>query len=233
MSISNQVACVLVDAENTNPNDFELIMTKILSEWEDVPVRRLYGDFRTMRKSKWATQTTIHSFLCMQQNTIVKGKNTSDIALAVDAMDILYREKDMNVFILVSSDSDFLPLVVRLKEKRKMVVGIGMATTPESFVKTCNMFLFVEHLKTEMEDMNKEHDRKALLQVILDCMQGKDLVNAGQLNEKLLSRGVNLGNKNIKNVVTTLFKKELNFYCGKEGDYGPYISRTPMQPFAD
>jgi hypothetical protein len=148
--------------------------------------------------------------------------------LTVDAIDLVHTQDDINVYIIVSSDSDFLPLVVKLKEKRKMVIGVGNATSADSFVKTCNRFLFVEHMKHDMEEMKQEENRRKLLYQILECMGKEDEINAGLLNEKLIKKGVLLGNKSIKRIIVSMFPSELNCYYGKNRS-GPFISRIPNE----
>jgi len=130
---------ILIDAENTSariaPGLFEEI-----AKIGEASVRRIYGDFSGPRLKAWADVLATHAI--MPHTT---GKNASDIALVIDAMDLLYSGR-FDGFCLVSSDSDFTRLAARIREQGLDVYGFGEQKTPESFVRACRRFVYTENL---------------------------------------------------------------------------------------
>src|SRR5690606_14472370 len=114
-------------------------------------VKRIYGDWTKSHLSGWKNVLLENAIMPIQQYSYTTGKNSSDNALIIDAMDILYSEK-VNGFCIVSSDSDFTRLATRLREAGMTVIGIGEKKTPQPFIAACNKFIFIEILKaTEVE----------------------------------------------------------------------------------
>jgi uncharacterized protein (TIGR00288 family) len=144
MTTASRYIAMLIDGENAHSAHIPNII-QVLSPYGEISIRRVYGDFteRSMRKWREVAQENnirpIHHF----RNTI--GKNATDSALIVDAMDILYRER-VDGFCIVSSDSDYTRLANRIRESGRFVIGIGQGHTPIAFVRACNAFLYVERL---------------------------------------------------------------------------------------
>ena len=136
---------VLVDAENANWRTMESIMAQV-GRYGDARIRRMYGDFSVAQLAPWAEVERNHSFMMVHQGALVKGKGCSNILLAADAMEIRYENDVVDGFCIVSSDSDFAPLVKRLREAGKHVVGFGRAATPKPFQTSCNVFVATEGL---------------------------------------------------------------------------------------
>jgi uncharacterized LabA/DUF88 family protein len=135
---------VLIDADNSSAASIEAVLGEIASHG-GVTVRRAYGNWASPNLKPWTEQLHVHAIQPIQQFALTKGKNASDIALVIDAMDLLHRGV-VDGFALVSSDADFTPLVMRLLQEGAKVYGFGERKTPEPFVNACSKFTFVEAL---------------------------------------------------------------------------------------
>ena len=141
---------VLIDADNTSVRYAQAIFEEIVKLGE-ANVRRIYGDFSGNRLAGWDAQVRSLAILQHQQRSNTTGKNAADIALVIDAMDLMHKGK-LDGFCLVSSDSDFTRLAQRLREDGLQVYGFGERKTPEAFRNACNRFIYVENLiETEPE----------------------------------------------------------------------------------
>ena len=142
---------VLIDADNTSPDWTEAIFEEVATLGE-ASVRRIYGDFSGTQLRGWNKKLENFAVLPHQQFAYTKGKNSSDIALVIDAMDLLHSGR-FDGFVLVSSDSDFTRLASRVREQGLDVFGIGREKTPEAFRKACKRFIFVENLlEADLDD---------------------------------------------------------------------------------
>ena len=135
---------VLIDADNAHPRYAEAIFDEIGGLGE-ANVRRIYGDFSTDRLKGWDAPIQAMAILQQQQRNNTTGKNAADIALVIDAMDLMHKGT-LDGFCLVSSDSDFTRLAQRLREDGMIVYGFGERKTPEAFRSACNRFIYVENL---------------------------------------------------------------------------------------
>lgn len=145
---------LLIDADNISPKYIDLILreTKALG---NVSIRRIYGDWTEIGKNTWKECLLENSVTPIQQYSYTIGKNASDSAMIIDAMDILYT-RDVDGFVIVSSDSDFTKLAMRLRESGKQVVGMGESKTPSPFVKACDQFKTLDILmRSVMPDKGK------------------------------------------------------------------------------
>ena len=135
---------VLIDADNTSASFAQAIFEEIVRLGE-ANVRRIYGDFSGTRLAGWDKAIQSLAILQHQQRSNTKGKNAADIALVIDAMDLLAKGR-LGGFCLVSSDSDFTRLAQRLREDGLTVYGFGERKTPEAFRNACSRFLYLENL---------------------------------------------------------------------------------------
>lgn len=138
---------VLIDADNASPRIAEGLFEEIASIGE-ASVRRIYGDFSGTGLKSWADILSRHAIIPHQNFAYTKGKNASDIALVIDAMDLLHSGR-FDGFCLVSSDSDFTRLAARIREQGIDVYGFGEQKTPESFRQACRRFIYTENLLPE------------------------------------------------------------------------------------
>lgn len=138
---------VLIDADNTSPRIVAGLFEEI-AKFGEASSRRIYGDFSSPRSRGWADVLQKYAIDPHQQFAYTTGKNASDIALVIDAMDLLHSGR-FDGFCLVSSDSDFTRLASRLREEGADVYGFGARKTPESFRQACRRFIYTENLLPE------------------------------------------------------------------------------------
>ena len=142
--VQERKIALLVDAENVSYHRSGQVMSAVKNNLGGlVTVKRIYADWTKPNLSAWKAELRKHAFLPIQQYSFTSGKNSTDFALVIDAMDLLY-QNDIDVFYIVSSDSDFTRLAMRIRESGKMVIGMGEKNTPESFVRTCHDYIFFE-----------------------------------------------------------------------------------------
>lgn len=137
---------VLIDAENTQYSSLIAVITE-LSKYGYLNVKRAYGDWSSPVLKNWKTPMNELAIQPIQQFSYTSGKNSSDAAMIIDAMDLLYTGK-YNAFALISSDSDFTKLATRLKESQIHVYGVGERKTPISFRNACDDFIYIDVLET-------------------------------------------------------------------------------------
>lgn len=162
---------MLIDADNT----FNVIpvidkLFKEISEFGDASVRRIYGDWTDTRLKRWKEVLPKHAIQPIQQFANTTGKNATDSALIIDAMDLLY-SAPLDGFCIVSSDSDFTRLAIRFRESGKLVYGFGEQKTPESLIAACNQFIYIEilsqnivnNIKTDQLELSSESKASQVL----------------------------------------------------------------------
>lgn len=133
---------VFIDADNAPSRKIGDVLAELAS-YGSVSIRRAYGNWKNPSLEAWGKTLHEHAIQPIQQFDLIKGKNATDMAMAVDAMDVLF-SKPVDIFCLVSSDCDFTPLVVRLRAEGKQVVGFGERKAPEPFVNACSRFLYFD-----------------------------------------------------------------------------------------
>jgi len=141
---------VLIDGDNI-PSAYIKEMMEELAKYGNPTIKRIYGDWTRPGLNKWKSLLLENAITPIQQYGYTKGKNATDSAMIIDAMDILYSNK-VNGFCLVSSDSDFTRLATRLREAGMQVIGIGEKKTPNPFIVACDKFIYIEILKTQSEE---------------------------------------------------------------------------------
>ena len=152
---NEQQFALLIDAENISPRYIKILLNEI-SKYGVTTYRRIYSDWTNTRNNAWKGELLKHSITPIQQYTYTEGKNASDSAMIIDAMDILYSQ-DLDGFVLVSSDSDFTRLASRLRESGKTVIGMGESKTPRAFIAACNTVKYLDILYNEYNE-EKEAD---------------------------------------------------------------------------
>ncbi len=149
MEADRQIA-VLIDADNVSPRYIRHILDEI-SNHGTPTYKRIYGDWTSTRMTPWKDVLLQHSIMPIQQYSYTTGKNATDSALIIDAMDILY-SGHVDGFCIVSSDSDFTRLAARLREAGMYVIGMGERKTPMPFITACEKFKYLEVLATGVPD---------------------------------------------------------------------------------
>lgn len=149
---------VLIDGDNI-PSAYVKEMMEEIAKYGNPTIKRIYGDWTNPRLNKWKTVLLENAITPIQQYGYTQGKNATDSAMIIDAMDILYSGK-VNGFCLVSSDSDFTRLATRLREAGMQVFGIGEKKTPDPFIVACDKFIYIEILKNQAQDDTADADEE-------------------------------------------------------------------------
>ena len=147
---------VLIDGDNIPSANVKEMMEEI-AKYGNPTIKRIYGDWTKPSLAKWKHVLLQNAITPIQQYGYTAGKNATDSAMIIDAMDILYSAK-VNGFCLVSSDSDFTRLATRLREAGMNVIGIGEKKTPDPFIVACDKFIYLEILKSQSEENQPESD---------------------------------------------------------------------------
>ena len=160
MANSDSRFAVLIDADNVSVRYIKLIMDEVSKEGV-ATYKRIYGDWTNPALISWKSTLVDNSILPIQQYSYTTGKNSTDSAMIIDAMDILY-SGSVDGFCIVSSDSDFTRLAARLRESGMTVVGMGESKTPNSFIAACNSFKYLDLLRSAEEEEPEEQQRPAV-----------------------------------------------------------------------
>jgi uncharacterized LabA/DUF88 family protein len=150
MASASPTLAVLIDADNAQPAVIEGLLAEV-AKYGTATVRRIYGDWTGPQLKGWKEVLLEHAIQPIQQFRYTTGKNATDSALIIDAMDLLYAGR-LGGFCIVSSDSDFTRLAARLREAGLVVYGFGEKKTPTAFVSACDKFIFTEILAGRGED---------------------------------------------------------------------------------
>jgi uncharacterized protein (TIGR00288 family) len=145
---------LLIDADNARASKIDLILNE-LSAYGETSIRRAYGNWTKPGLKSWAALLHSQAIRPVQQYDYSRGKNASDMAMVVDAMSLLYNDHP-DAFGIVSSDADFTPLVMHLREKGAAVYGFGDSKTPEPFRTACTRFLFLDQLEAAEDEPTDE-----------------------------------------------------------------------------
>ena len=221
---------LLIDCDNVSHNAIEGVLEE-LANHGTVNVRHAHGDWNNPSLSGWAEKLHPHAIRPMQQFAYTKGKNATDSAMIIDAMDLLY-SGNVDAFALMTSDSDFTPLVLRILESGFPVYGFGEKKTPKPFVDSCSPFIYIENLIASSESESEDVPQPAkktkaklrqdtalvrLLRTAVGQTAGDDgWANMGQVasyvsNNNSSFSSINYGYKRISDLIkaTELFKVEL------------------------
>jgi uncharacterized LabA/DUF88 family protein len=157
---TNQIKlAVLIDADNTQPAIIEGLLDEV-AKYGVASVKRIYGDWTSTHLRSWKERLLDHAIQPIQQFSYTTGKNATDSAMIIDAMDLLYSDR-LDGFCIVSSDSDFTRLAARLRESGRTVYGFGEKKTPRAFVSVCDKFIFTEILLDNQEETDEDDAKKA------------------------------------------------------------------------
>ena len=192
--MDGQCFALLIDADNVSAKYIKPILTE-LSKYGNITYKRIYGDWTSTQHSSWKDELLKNSITPIQQFSYTQGKNATDSAMIIDAMDILYTQ-EVDGFCIVSSDSDFTRLVSRLRESGKIVIGMGENKTPEPFRKACDKFTILENLLNEQapgtaqgsgDSIKKEKIEEDIIKMILEKQDIKNPTGLGEVGSRLVS----------------------------------------------
>ncbi len=164
---------VLIDGDNI-PSAYVKEMMEEIAKYGNPTIKRIYGDWTNPRLGKWKNLLLENAITPIQQYGYTQGKNATDSAMIIDAMDILYSGK-VNGFCIVSSDSDFTRLATRLREAGMQVFGIGEKKTPNPFIVACDKFIYIEILKNQSDDDTLDAKSTATAKSSVDKMTAKEI----------------------------------------------------------
>jgi uncharacterized LabA/DUF88 family protein len=150
---------VLIDADNTQPAIIEGLLDEV-AKYGIASVKRIYGDWTSNNLRSWKDRLLEFAIQPIQQFSYTSGKNATDSAMIIDAMDLLYSEK-LDGFCIVSSDSDFTRLAARVRESGRTVYGFGEKKTPRAFVAVCDKFIYTEILRDIQEENDEDESKPA------------------------------------------------------------------------
>jgi len=150
---------LLIDADNAQPSVIDELLAEV-ARFGSATVKRIYGDWTSPRHGQWKRRLLKHSIQPVQQFAYTTGKNATDSALIIDAMDLLYTSR-FDGFCLMSSDSDFTRLAQRIREEGLLVYGFGERKTPEAFVAACDKFIYTEVLRGDDKEAKNDEDGRA------------------------------------------------------------------------
>ena len=175
---------VLIDADNISHNNIRGMMEEI-ARYGNATIKRIYGDWTKPNLGGWKNLLLDYAITPIQQFGYTAGKNSTDSAMIIDAMDILYSDK-VDGFCLVSSDSDFTRLATRLREAGQMVYGIGEQKTPNAFIAACDKFIYLEILEQTETDENEADNAESKQAVKNVSSQEKSKKSLSKINPAVI-----------------------------------------------
>ena len=179
---------LLIDSDNVSAKYLNGIFDE-LSQYGTVTYRRIYGDFTSQANARWSNRLLEKSIIPIQQFSNTSGKNATDSALIIDAMDLLYNS-NVDGFCIVSSDSDFTRLASRLRESGKIVIGMGEKKTPDSFRAACTVFTELENVLAN--DATSPTSKETILADIINIITKNDnngkTTGPGEIGSRLQSK---------------------------------------------
>ena len=180
---------LLIDSDNVSYKYLNGIFDE-LSNYGTVTYRRIYGDFTSQANAKWSEKLLEKSIIPIQQFSNTHGKNATDSALILDAMDLLYTS-NVDGFCIVSSDSDFTRLASRLRESGKTVIGMGESKTPASFRSACTVFTELENLLQNGNNagvLTKEAIEEDIINIITQNENKGKQTGSGEIGSRLQNK---------------------------------------------
>lgn len=176
---------LLIDAENISPRYIEKIMKEIVKHG-DITYKRIYRDWTSDSAIGWKDVILEHGLNPVQQYSYTSGKNATDFAVIIDAMDILYTG-NVDIFCLATSDSDFTRLAVRLKEAGKRVIGMGEKKVPRPFSSCCDSYIFLDVDCEDYDELDEDRKKKVPKDELKDFME--DIIRDNEEHQKTTGMG--------------------------------------------
>lgn len=189
MDTQEKRLAVLIDSENISTKYIKVILDEI-SNYGIATYKRAYGDWTAPALKGWKDEVLKNSITPVQQYSYTQGKNSTDSAMIIDAMDILYSGR-VEGFCIVSSDSDFTRLATRLREAGMLVIGMGEKKTVEAFRTSCTMFKYLEVLASDDEsqsDISRADVEETIFKILVDNEANDRETTVGELGNKLSNR---------------------------------------------
>lgn len=226
---------VLIDADNSQPSIIAGLMDEIAAHGI-ASVKRIYGDWTDTKLKGWKNALLEHGLHPMQQFAYTTGKNATDSAMIIDAMDLLYT-KNFDGFCIVSSDSDFTRLASRIRESGIKVYGFGEQKTPKAFIGVCDKFIYTENLRRatnhkEPVTVKIKGDNKALLALVRNAVE--DTTNEagwsylGSIGQNLINKAPEFdprsyGHKKLLDLIESLGEFEFKYSDPLSGSQAVHV----------
>lgn len=228
---------VLIDAENTSSKAADGVFEEV-ARLGEASVRRIYGDFSSAGSKGWADTLMRHAIIPQQQFAYTTGKNSSDIALVIDAMDLLYSGR-VDGFCLVTSDGDFARLAARIREHGLEVFGFGLQRAPECFRKACQEFIYTESLMAKTAPGGKPKaasplrsatDAIPILEKVLSIMKGgEEWVPLSELGKQLSNAKLNFDSRTFGSSNLSKLVLKTGAFEVKQAGKAMHVRRKKMQ----
>jgi uncharacterized LabA/DUF88 family protein len=232
---------VLIDADNTTPDVISGLLAEI-AKYGIASVKRIYGDWTRPNLGGWKDELLKHSIQPVQQFSYTKGKNATDIAMIIDAMDLLYTHR-FKGFCLITSDSDFTPLAMRIREQGLTVYGFGEDKTPEPFVKACDKFIYLHLLDGNPADGAEPQAKKSpkelrqdtkLIRLIDDAIKSSmhedtDWVTLSHIGQHILKQAPDFDSRNYGYAKLSALIEAIGLYDSEPKGNHPAIRRKPKK----
>lgn len=232
---------ILIDADNISPKYVKIILDEAAS-FGVATCKRIYGDWSDVRLKSWRDVLLNNSIIPIQQYSYTTGKNATDSAMIIDAMDLMY-SGNLDGFCIVSSDSDFTRLAARLRESGKLVIGMGESKTLGPFVKSCDQFkyldLILDHSEPEAEQttetqpqtgddtaINRDSIYKLLRGLIEEMDDGTGWVRTSRVGDQLIKRYPDF---DVRNFGSKSFNKFLGSFAELEVEERMLANGNPIQ----
>lgn len=230
MNESNQKIALFIDADNAPASKFEDVLSEV-AKYGVVTIRKAYGNWKNPCLKSWEELLHEYAIQPIQQYDLTKGKNASDIALVIDAMDVMYT-KNIDVMCFVSSDCDFTPMVTRALAEGKVVLGFGERKAPSPFVNACSKFLFLDQEPeqngaVQKKTINLKSDTK-LINLLRQAIEATEEENGwaalgpvgSHISNKTSFDSRNYGYKNLSSLL-----KAIDLFELKRGPGNSYLVR--------
>lgn len=230
MNELKQKIALFIDADNAPASKFEEVLSEV-AKYGVVTIRKAYGNWKNTTIKPWEDLLHEYAIQPIQQYDLTKGKNASDIALVIDAMDVMYT-KDIDVMCFVSSDCDFTPMVTRALAEGKVVLGFGERKAPAPFVNACSKFLFLddepkENGNTQAKPKNIKSDTK-LINLLRQAIEATEEDNGwaelgavgSHISNKTSFDTRNYGYRNLSSLI-----KAIDLFELKRGKGNSYLVR--------
>lgn len=216
--MENKSIAIFIDAENI-PAKYAKSIFDIASDYGEIIIKRIYGDWTQKNIQGWKEQIAEYSLIAMQQFNFVANKNSSDMYLITEIMSIFY-EKNIDIFVIVSSDSDYTSLIQKLRENKKQVIGMGLEKSIKSYVNAFSEFFYLDKDESKKDILNKNY-LKALINITEQLIDEKGRAEYAQIRTNMTRKysdfhPKNYGFKNFRTLIQNFLPKMEKFKEGSE-----------------
>ncbi len=181
--MENKSIAIFIDAENI-PAKYAKSIFDIASDYGEVIIKRIYGDWTQKNIQGWREQIAEYSLIAMQQFNFAANKNSSDMYLITEIMSIFY-EKNIDIFVIVSSDSDYTSLIQKLRENKKQVIGMGLEKSIKSYVNAFSEFFYLDKDESKKEDILSKDYLRALINITEQLIDEKGRAEYAQIRTNM------------------------------------------------